>query len=95
MALPFPGGKVRFHDGDTRYPDGRHAWRCAACGTVGPWQEGWGGYWSARDEDDGLFADHGRGYPVWCSAACCATLQAAGECSEVQAPVTVRRKGRH
>lgn len=94
MALPFPGGKVRFPDGDTRYPDGRHAWRCAGCGKVGPWQDGWGGFWSYRDEDDGLFADHGRGYPVWCGAACQNALMAAGECSALPQPVIVRRKRR-
>lgn len=94
MGLPFPGGKVRFADGDTRYPDGRHAWCCAGCGKVGPWSEGYGGYWSARDEDDGLFTDHGRGYPIWCSPACQSILSAAGELSPLPHPVTVTRKRR-
>lgn len=95
MALPFPGGKVRFPDGDTRYPDGRHAWRCAACGKVNPWGPTWGGYWSYRDEDDGLFADHGRGYAVWCSAPCQSMLIAVGECSAALfSEPTVTRKPR-
>lgn len=92
MALPFPGGKVRFPDGDTRYPNGFHAWRCAGCGKVSPWQAGWGGYWSIRQEDDGLFADHGRGYPVWCGAPCHQILLVAGECSALPSPVVVGRK---
>ena len=94
MALPFPGGRVRFPDGDTRYPDGRHAWRCAGCGMVGPWQDGWGGYWSVLQEEDGLYADHGRGYPVWCGSACQLMLIRAGECSPVSDEVRVTRKGR-
>jgi hypothetical protein len=92
MSLPFQGGRVRFPDGDTRYPNGKHAWRCSWCGKVGPWQEGWGGYWSYRDEDDGLYADHGRGYPVWCSPECGAQVSASGACSELQQPTVTRRK---
>lgn len=92
MALPFPGGRVRFSDGNTRYPDGRSAWRCAACGLVSPWMAGWGGYWSLLQEDDGLYADHGRGYPIWCSALCQEKLVKLGECSEVAPPVTVERR---
>lgn len=92
MALPFPGGRVRFADGDTRYPNGTHAWRCAAFGKVGPWTEGWGGFWSLLQEDDGLYADHGRGYSIWCSPACEADLAALGECLAVAAPVTVERR---
>lgn len=91
MALPFPGGRVRFQGGDTRYPDGRHAWRCAGCGTVQPWGSTWGGYWSLRQEDDGLYADHGRGYAVWCSVACRDILIVAGECSGLPAPAVARK----
>jgi hypothetical protein len=95
MTLPFPGGRVRFYGtNNTRYNDGRHAWRCAGCGKVGPWQDGWGWYGSALQEDDGVFADHGRGYPVWCGSACMQVLIAAGECSSAPAEVRVTRKGR-
>lgn len=94
MALPFPGGRVRFPDGDTRYLDGRHAWRCAGCGKVSPWTERHGGFWSHLQEDDGLFADHGRGYPVWCSPECMNVLLAAGELSELPQLRVTRKRGR-
>jgi hypothetical protein len=92
VALPFPGGRVRFPDGGTRYPDGRHAWRCAGCGNVAPWSETHGGYWSLLQEEDGLFADHGRGYPVWCSVDCYKHLVDLGECSDARTGVVVTRK---
>lgn len=90
--LPFNGGRVRFHDGDDRYPDGKSHWRCSWCGRVGPWTDGWGGYWSFRQEDDGLYADNGNGYPVWCSPKCCAKVQASGACSPLVAPVVTRKR---
>lgn len=96
MALPFNGGRVRFPVGsefvDT-YPSGKAIWRCSACGKVGPWQVGWGGYWSMLDEDDGLYADHGNGYPVWCSGPCEATVVASGACTPLQTPTVTRKRG--
>jgi len=92
---PFKGGRVRFPDGDDRYPNGKAAWRCAACGRVGPWQAGWGGYWSIREEEAGLYADDGAGYPVWCSGECATKVQASGACSAPRSPtVTRKRRGR-
>lgn len=92
VTLPFNGGRVRFRDGDTRYPDGRHAWRCSACGRVGPWTATHGGYWSYKDEDDGLFADHGRGYPVWCSEKCEVAVVASGATGPLAPPVVKRKR---
>lgn len=92
MALSFAGGRVRFPDGDTRYPTGKHAWRCSWCGHVSPWSETHGGYWSLLQEDDGLYADHGVGYPVWCSAQCQQQVVASGACSPAQAPVAPRKR---
>lgn len=91
--LPFKGGRVRFATGEERYPSGGSPWRCSACGRVGPWTEGWGGYWSLRQEDDGLYADNGAGYPVWCSQPCYSVVLASGACSELKV-VTMTRKRR-
>lgn len=86
---PFRGGKV----GDNPYPTGKWAWRCAACGRVGPWADGWGGYWSVREEDAGLFADTGpKGFPVWCSPACMGRVIASGATNDAGSLVVTRRR---
>jgi len=96
MPLPFNGGRVRNPETGLpwTYPTGFGAWRCSWCGAVGPWQDGWGGYWSPLQEDDGLMSDHGAGYPVWCGPTCAAKVAETGACARFEAPVFERKKKR-
>lgn len=68
MLTPHRGGIVD----RTFYPNGKATWRCAACGRVGPWTDGWGGWWSILDEESntGLLADDMTNHIVWCSQPC-------------------------
>jgi hypothetical protein len=49
--------------------EGRRVWQCSACGVKGIWAEGWQGYGSLLDEDDGYFQ------AVTCSKGCRAALE--------------------
>jgi hypothetical protein len=94
MKLPHNGGRVRDAGSGFpfQYPNGKSSWRCSWCGKVGPWREGWGGHWSALEEDDGLMSDHDNGLPVWCCPACQGQVVAAGACAPTRAPDVTRKR---
>lgn len=51
---------------------GRRLWRCWHCDSLEPWSPEHGGYWSIKEEEDGL------PLPIFCSETCRLGMVVAG-----------------
>lgn len=67
-AKPSPDQSKRIEqwreDSQRRSIDGKRLWRCWHCDSLEPWGPTHGGYWSIREEEDGL------PLPIFCSDHC-------------------------
>lgn len=94
-SLPFRGGVVPDCTGSyPAYANGKNAWRCSACGKVGPWMPSSGGYWSLLDEENtGIIADaRPGGWPYWCSPECQGKVVASGATTELVVRTSPKRR---